>query len=324
MKKLKSLKGRFCAITIAGVIFFSPNFVQADLGDTVLVLGIEHEDVKVLQEHLIDLGYLELEKTSTYFCEKTHKALVKFQESQGLEGDGSFGPETYKALVNVVSKYEPLVYTRPLKEGMSGEDVRLLQERLKVLGFLIIEECTDYYGPMTKKAVADFQRDYGIQVDGMAGPETIKTINMALKNIIDSPLMKSSRSGSSVNNLRQNIAETARKYIGTKYRYGANGPDAFDCSGFVQYVYSQFGIELPRSSSAQAGVGTKISKDELQVGDIVVFSNTYRSGPSHTGIYLGNNKFIHASTSKKGVIISDLNSNYYRKHFSYGRRVLNN
>ncbi|NLY67894.1 MAG: hypothetical protein GX069_10080, partial [Tissierellia bacterium] len=83
-------------------------------------------------------------------------------------------------------------------------------------------------------------------------------------------------------------------------------------------------IELPRSSSDQASVGTKVSKDELQVGDIVVFSNTYRSGPSHTGIYLGNNKFIHASTSRKGVVISDLNSNYYRKHFSYGRRVTSN
>lgn len=324
MYKPKSLKGKFCALTIAGVILFSPKFVQADLGDTVLHLGIEHEDVKVLQEHLIDLGYLELEELSTYFCEETHNALVKFQEAQGLEGDGSFGPETYKALVNVVSKYEPLVYTRPLKEGMSGEDVRLLQERLKVLGFLVIEECTDYYGSMTKKAVADFQREYGLIVDGMAGPETIKTINLALKNIIDSPLLQSSRGSSLASSLGKNIAETAKKYAGSRYRYGANGPDAFDCSGFVQFIYGQFGIELPRSSSDQASVGTKVSKDELQVGDIVVFSNTYRSGPSHTGIYLGNNKFIHASTSRKGVIISDLNSNYYRKHFSYGRRVTSN
>lgn len=321
MPKTKSIKGRICILTIAGTILFNPNFVQADLEDTVLVLGKEHEDVKTLQEYLIDLGYLELEETTTYFCEETHNALIKFQESQGLNADGSFGLETYEALLNVLSKYEPLIYTRPLKEGLSGEDVRALQERLKVLGFLIIEECTDYYGSMTKKAVADFQREYDIQVDGMAGPETIKTINLVLMDIIDNPLKQPSRSGSFINSIGESIAKTAKEYLGSAYRHGGSGPNSFDCSGFVKFIYEKYGIELPRSSSDQASVGTKVGKDELQVGDILVFSNTYRSGPSHTGIYLGNNKFIHASTRSKGVIISDLNSSYYKKHFSYGRRV---
>lgn len=319
----KSLRGKICVLTIAGTIFFSPNFVQAELGDTVLVMGVEHEDVKTLQEYLIDLGYLDLEETSTYFGEETYKALIEFQKSQGLNADGSFGPETFKALSNILSKYEPLVYTRPLKEGLSGEDVRALQERLKILGFLVIEECTDYYGSMTKKAVADFQREYDIQVDGMAGPQTIKTINLVLKDIIHSPLKQPSR-GASIKNIGERIAKTAREYLGSRYKYGGNGPNSFDCSGFTKFIYGKFGIDLPRSSSAQASVGTKVSRDELQIGDLLVFSNTYRSGPSHTGIYLGNNKFIHASTSSKGVIISDLNSKYYKKHFSYGRRVFSN
>lgn len=318
----KTIRNRVCILTIAGTIIFSPTFVQAELGDTVLTMGVEHEDVKTLQQYLIDLGYLELDETNTYFGEETYNALIKFQETHGLNADGSFGPETYKTLLEVVSKYEPLTYNRPLKKGMRGEDVRQLQERLKVLGFLVIDECTDYYGSMTKEAVINFQREYGLKVDGMAGPDTIKTINLALKDVIDAtPLMQSSRSGSFVNSIGESIAKTAREYLGCKYRYGSSGPNAFDCSGFTKFIYGKFGIELPRSSSAQASVGTKVSRDELQIGDLLIFSNTYRKGPSHTGIYLGNSKFIHASTSSKGVIISDLNSDYYRKHFSYGRRV---
>lgn len=322
MPTKKTIRNRVCILTIAGAIILSPTFVQAELGDTVLVMGVENEDVKTLQQYLIDLGYLELEETTTYFGEKTHNALIEFQKDYGLDADGSFGPETYKALLEVVSKYEPLTYSRPLKKEMRGEDVRQLQERLKVLGFLVIDECTDYFGSMTKEAVINFQREYGLKVDGIAGPETIRAINLALKDVTDSSLlMQSSRSGSFVNSIGESIAKTAREYLGCKYRYGGSGPSSFDCSGFTKFIYEKFGINLPRSSSEQASVGTKVSRDELQVGDLLIFSNTYRTGPSHTGIYLGNNKFIHASTSTKGVIISDLNSDYYRKHFSYGRRV---
>jgi peptidoglycan hydrolase-like protein with peptidoglycan-binding domain len=322
MPTKKTIRNRVCILTIAGAIILSPTFVQAELGDTVLVMGVENEDVKTLQQYLIDLGYLELEETTTYFGEKTHNALIEFQKDYGLDADGSFGPETYKALLEVVSKYEPLTYSRPLKKEMRGEDVRQLQERLKVLGFLVIDECTDYFGSMTKEAVINFQREYGLKVDGIAGPETIRAINLALKDVTDSSLlMQSSRSGSFVNSIGESIAKTAREYLGCKYRYGGSGPSSFDCSGFTKFIYEKFGINLPRSSSEQASIGTKVSRDELQVGDLLIFSNTYRTGPSHTGIYLGNNKFIHASTSTKGVIISDLNSDYYRKHFSYGRRV---
>lgn len=321
LKTKKMLINGAFVLTVAGAILFNPTYVKAELGDTVLIQGVENEDVKTLQQYLIDLGYLELEETTTYFGEKTYAALVEFQKSQGLEADGSFGPETYKALLNIVSKYEPLEYTRPLKEGTKGEDVKALQERLKVLGFLVIEECTDYYGSMTKEAIVKFQREYGLKVDGIAGPDTIKNINLALQDKVDTSLLKSSRSSSFVNSIGDSIAKTAMKYLGCSYTFGGNGPNSFDCSGFTKYIYEKFGIELPRTSSEQANVGTKISKDELQVGDLLIFSNTYKSGPSHTGIYLGNNKFIHASTYDKGVIISDLNSGYYSSHFSYGIRL---
>jgi len=308
-------------LTVAGIISINPLMAHAELGDTTLKKGMNSEDVKVLQQYLIDLGYLNLDKVSTYFDEETEKAVMEFQKTQGLKADGSFGIDTYEALVNILRKYEPLTYTRPLKEGMKGEDVKALQERLKILGFLDIDECTNYFGSMTKQAVTNFQKEYGIQVDGIAGPETYRTINKALSDIISLNTSLPSRGTSRTSSLGARVVEIAKQYLGSPYSYGGSSPNGFDCSGFTQYVYKQVGIDLPRSSSGQADIGKKVSKDNLQPGDIVIFSDTYRSGPSHTGIYLGNGKFIHASTSTKGVIISDLNSDYYKNHFSYGRRV---
>lgn len=321
MLNIKPLKNTVIAFTIAGAIYINPMSVQAELGDKVLKKGITHEDVQVLQQHLKDLGYLELEETTTYYGDMTFNAVKDFQKSQGLSVDGCFGSASFKTLQNVLDKHEPLEYNRVLKKDLTGKDVQALQERLKSLGFLKIDNCTTYYGSMTEEAVKNFQDEYNIKVDGIAGLETIKTINGVLSGKIRKPAPTSSRGGSTSSSIGKRIVATARKHLGVSYVYGGSSPSGFDCSGFTHYVYKQYGISIPRSSSSQASVGTKVSKGNLQVGDLVIFSNTYKSGPSHAGIYVGNNKFIHASTSDKGVIISDLTSNYYSKHFSYGRRV---
>lgn len=100
-----------------------------------------------------------------------------------------------------------------------------------------------------------------------------------------------------------NIINSAEKYIGTPYG------GEFDCSGYVWKVFSENGIDLPRSSKAQYNHGESVEKADLQKGDLVFF-NTSGSGISHVGIYIGNNKFIH-SASSSGVSISKLNDPYY-------------
>jgi len=118
-----------------------------------------------------------------------------------------------------------------------------------------------------------------------------------------------------------NIENIAKSLLGTDYQYGANGPYQYDCSSFTKFVFSRQGINLPRISRDQATVGEFIKEAQLQKGDLIFFDSKKSSKVSHVGIYLGSGEFIHASSSKDKVVISNLNSNYYSKHFKWGRRV---
>ena len=122
----------------------------------------------------------------------------------------------------------------------------------------------------------------------------------------------------------QEIANYALTFVGYPYVYGGSSPSGFDCSGFTQYVYKQFGYGLNRTASAQLQNGTPVSMSELQSGDLVLFkrSGTGSSAASHVGIYIGNGQFVHASTSKVGVIVSDISSAYYTTGFVGGRRLV--
>lgn len=117
------------------------------------------------------------------------------------------------------------------------------------------------------------------------------------------------------------IVATAKQYIGVPYVWGGSSPSGFDCSGFTQYVFNKHGIELPRTTDQQYKVGSYVSRSNLKAGDLVFLQNTYREGISHVGIYVGDGKMIHASSSK-GIVISDLSSSYYTKHYYGARRVL--
>ena len=102
------------------------------------------------------------------------------------------------------------------------------------------------------------------------------------------------------------VVDFAEQYVGTPYRFGGASPSGFDCTGFVMYVYSHFGVSLPHTEAGQLAGGPRVSADHLQPGDVLVFANTYRSGLSHTGIYVGGGQFVHAANERHGVMVSAL------------------
>ncbi len=108
--------------------------------------------------------------------------------------------------------------------------------------------------------------------------------------------------------------------IGTKYRTGGISTSGFDCSGFTMYVFNHLGVSLPHQSGSQYSMGSAVSRSDLRAGDLVFF-NTNGVGVSHVGIYVGEGKFAHASTSR-GVMVSSLSDSYYVNRYVGAKRVM--
>jgi len=123
------------------------------------------------------------------------------------------------------------------------------------------------------------------------------------------------------NLLPDRIEKEAKSLLGVRYKYGATGPSQYDCSGFTKHVFASQGISIPRTSKEQAKIGKYLRYSELKKGDLIFFRANNSNKVSHVGIFIGNGKFIHASSSKKKVVISNMNSNYVITHFKWGRRV---
>lgn len=118
------------------------------------------------------------------------------------------------------------------------------------------------------------------------------------------------------------IVSYAEEFLGTPYVYGGNGPNSFDCSGFVKYVFTHFGYSINRTASTQLNNGTAVSKDQLQPGDIVFFKNAGDShAASHVGIYVGGETFIHASSDTRVVEYSSLVTSNNAKKYIAARRI---
>lgn len=115
----------------------------------------------------------------------------------------------------------------------------------------------------------------------------------------------------------------AMNLIGVNYKYGGTQPSTgFDCSGYVSHVFRQMaGLSLPHNALAISKLGKKISPDELKPGDLVFF-NTLKRSFSHVGIYVGNNRFVHAPSSGGGVEVVSMQDKYWEKRFNGARRLL--
>lgn len=142
------------------------------------------------------------------------------------------------------------------------------------------------------------------------------------KNITNDPIYNPSGNEQLLSKDEIKLIKEAKSWIGTKYKYGGHSREGTDCSGFVLQVYKAvYDLKLPRSSKEQYTFCEKISKNKMRVGDLVFFATgKSKDVVSHVGIYIGNNEFIHASSSK-GVVISNLDQNYYVRTFVSAGKV---
>lgn len=307
----------------------------------MLEFGIQHESVKTLQHKLQKLSYYD-SSIDGEFGLLTEYALKKFQNDYLMENHGKADKETVEAILD---KEE--VYYRDLlisednsfTIGDTGEEVEELQEALFYFGYYLAE-VDGIFGEKSKQALKQFKEDRGIETyhisaeiknvvnetpqaaaisteestpatDDAQAEETIEEESEAAEEATPASISAS-------HNHREQIAAAAKEFIGVPYQWGGTNTSGFDCSGYLQYVFSQSGITLPRTVSDMWNAAKAV--ETPSIGDLVFFE-TYKPGPSHAGIYVGDGKFIHAGESN-GVTISELNGSYWKDRYLGSKRVV--
>ncbi|MBR1512021.1 MAG: C40 family peptidase, partial [Acidaminococcaceae bacterium] len=194
--------------------------------------------------------------------------------------------------------------------GDRGEEVVEIQKQLAVLQFNV-GTIDGVFGPATEQAVKEFQKSKGLTADGIVNDGTYRDLM--------NKELPPDRYGNHA--MTRNILRTAYSMLGVPYMFGGTSPGGFDCSGFVCYVFGKAGISLPRMADLQYDAVTRISTSNLRSGDLVFFQ-TYAPGASHVGIYVGDGKFIHASSSK-GISVAEVFTGYWGARYLGAGRVYN-
>lgn len=304
---------------------------SADAVPLSFYIGDENDEILKFQQRLYELGYLTSKPDGKYGND-TVMAVKHFQDINGLIADGYMGPATRDLLMSGNAQ------EYCLKTGDRGDDVENIQTYLKKLKYL--KSVTGYFGSDTHDAVINFQKRNGLTADGKVGSQTIKKLlsdsakswnGSAMGGGSDSGSGGSSGSGNSgggssgdsdsgisSGSIVNRIISIAKSKLGSRYVYGAKGPNTFDCSGFVYWVLNQAGIKQSYMTSYSWQNTSRYqsisSMKDIRKGDII----SYRG---HVGIALGNGQMIDASSSQGKVRITSINSSYWINHFEGAYRI---
>ena len=290
-----------------------------------LAPGDTGDHVTSLQERLKELEYYDYDTITGYYGPVTEDSIKKFQNNAGLQVNGIADVDTISALFSDAA----LPYT--MCSGDAGTDVQRLQDRLRDLGYFT-GESTGYYGNLTISAVEEFQKQNSLAIDGKAGQQTRSVLyseNAAVFPGGDEPAPVSVVETSSIQSKTKTIdraLELAYTLLGKDFIYGACGPNSFDCSGFIYYIFNNAGLAINKMSpSAFSNVSDwqKITDIQgLEIGDLVFFQSDAGGNITHMGIYVGGGSFIHASQSVGTVTRSTMTSGYYNSNFVFAKRIV--
>ena len=283
-----------------------------------LSYGEKNEVVLASQSRLKELGYLTTAPDGNYGND-TVQAVKQFQSRNGLVVDGYLGPSTRIELKKLTARPNGLII------GEKGESVERVQNLLSKYGYLSSGNVTGYYGEITEKAVKSFQENNKLSVDGSVGIRTMTALtgDRAVRvKTAGSPGSgkgtdhKPGGEGTAGGNV-QALIDAAASKVGTKYVWGAKGPNSFDCSGFVYWSLNQIGVRqsyLTSSGWRSIGKYKKITDyDDIRPGDIVVEKG-------HMGIAAENGKVIDAS-SGNGKVVYRQRTKWWRDNFIVAWRI---
>jgi cell wall-associated NlpC family hydrolase len=210
-----------------------------------------------------------------------------------------------------------LTTKRSFNQSVKSVEISTAQKKLQHLGYYngLIDGIS---GPKTRSAIVNFQSDHRLTINGILTSETYKKLD-DIKVIVKKKESITYPQNVTPIKISEDFITNAKQFIGTPYVWGGSTPTGFDCSGFITYIFHHYKeVKLPRTVSDIWN--NTVSVKEPEVGDLVFFE-TYKPGPSHAGIYLGNGNFLHSGLSN-GVSISNIASNYWKKRYLGAKRIV--
>lgn len=268
----------------------------------MLLEGAEGRDVKVLQEQLAELGYLNESDVDSVYGEKTVEAVKAFQKRNGLSTDGKAGEKTLEKLYSDEAKVSKSMEAQ-LKEEAKATSKSTPKTTPK---------------PTPKKTAKATSKTTSKATSKTTSKATAKTTPKPTQKVTPTP---------KYDTRIDTCIKVAKSKLGCEYVLGDKGPDSFDCSGFVYYCLKQAGVSVSRMD---ANGFSKVSRwknissiSDLQKGDLVFFCNEKSSRVSHVGIYIGGGEMIDASSSEGKVVRRSVSTNYWKKYFVNARRPWN-
>ncbi|HZH60403.1 MAG TPA: peptidoglycan-binding protein [Metabacillus sp.] len=242
------------------------------------------------------------------FGKKTENAVKQFQQLHHLKADGMIDEKTFSKLVAVTP-------ANNIKFGDQNEQVSAFQTKLKALNYYA-GSVDGIFGRLTFASVKEYQKKNNLEVTGKLDASTqlhISTNRNKKGKTLQSVKIKTVHN----TEVQNSVTSIAKSFVGTNYVWGGTTPAGFDCSGFIQYVFDQANVLIPRTTNEMWNFAKPVQK--AGIGDVVFFE-TYKPGPSHAGIYLGNGEFIHTSSSK-GVTISHLTDPYWKDRYLGAKKI---